>query len=490
VSTADVYRLATTDDEGRFELRDLPAGRWTVTASKAGFVTQGFGRRRPFDPATPIDLAAGQRATADFPLPRGGAITGRVYDDFGDPVAGARVQALRSRMERGRRRLVPTAAADQTDDTGAFRLYGLAPGEYYVSGSMRNAPAESIVEAGTGAPTYFPGTGVVAEAQRIALGPGEEQSITFPILPVRGNLRVSGIVVNSAGMPVENANVNLRDASNFTIIVGRPMGNFGMTQTDGAFTIVNVGPGAYTITTSAPRDDGVPGPPEQANVPITVTDSDVTGITIVTQKGTIVAGRIVTENGSAAPPLSGVRIRAHSVDGAEFSGGVGVEGSGTFQLPGLLGEWALTLQGLPDEWMVKSIELNGTDVADTVIPFTGAEPNVNLLVVLTNRVTLVNGTVTRRGQAVGDASVVIFPEDPAGWAYPTRRVRSTEANAQGRFSVRALPPDQRYLAVAVEYVDDGEIDDPDFLQRIKAGATPFSLGEGDRTTIDLNLIDR
>ena len=34
-----VARLASTDAQGRFELKDLPAGRWTLTASKAGFVS-------------------------------------------------------------------------------------------------------------------------------------------------------------------------------------------------------------------------------------------------------------------------------------------------------------------------------------------------------------------------------------------------------------------------------------------------------------------
>ena len=39
-------RLASTDAQGRFELKDLPAGRWTLTASKAGFVTLQYGQDR------------------------------------------------------------------------------------------------------------------------------------------------------------------------------------------------------------------------------------------------------------------------------------------------------------------------------------------------------------------------------------------------------------------------------------------------------------
>src|SRR4029453_11662357 len=31
-------RVATTDQQGRFEIKELPAGRYTITASKGGFV--------------------------------------------------------------------------------------------------------------------------------------------------------------------------------------------------------------------------------------------------------------------------------------------------------------------------------------------------------------------------------------------------------------------------------------------------------------------
>ena len=55
-----------------------------------------------------MDLQDGQQlASANFALARGGAITGRVFDDFGDPVANARVQVLRSQIVEGRRRLDP-----------------------------------------------------------------------------------------------------------------------------------------------------------------------------------------------------------------------------------------------------------------------------------------------------------------------------------------------------------------------------------------------
>ena len=121
-------------------------------------------------------------------------------------MANARVQVLRSQVVEGRRRLVQTGTGDETDDTGAFRLYGLAPGDYYVAATLR-AGAQSIVANVVGnvvdalgggdragyAPTYFPGTGNVSEAQRISLGAGQETSVSFALLPVR-SVRISGTV--------------------------------------------------------------------------------------------------------------------------------------------------------------------------------------------------------------------------------------------------------------------------------------------------------
>lgn len=52
-------RVAATDAQGRFEIKELPAGRYTVTASKGGFVSLQYGQRRPSESGTPIELGGG-----------------------------------------------------------------------------------------------------------------------------------------------------------------------------------------------------------------------------------------------------------------------------------------------------------------------------------------------------------------------------------------------------------------------------------------------
>jgi len=478
-------RLSTTDSDGRFELKDLPAGRWTVTASKGGFVSQQFGQRRSQQSVEPIELADGQRFTANFTLSRGSVITGRVSDEFGDPITGARVQVLRSQMSQGRRRLTPFASNAQTDDTGAFRLYGLAPGDYYVAASLQAAPLDTSDGAVTYAPTYFPGTGNVADAQRISLSLGTEQSgINFVLQPVRSS-RLSGTVVDSNGAPVQ-ALLNLSPISQGND-VGIHVGTPARVLPDGSFTISNVVPGEYLLSvTSRPGN----GAPEVAAVPVTVGNDDVSGIAVTTSKGGAIRGTIVADNGARLSTTS-IQVSVQpmrQMPGAFMPRGQ-VSSAGTFELSGLVGPHVLRIDRLPEGWTLKSIRANGKDVMDTALDFRGSE-QVAVQVVLTDRISELGGTVKLKGQPVTEASVVVFPDDPALWVFPSRRVRLARLDQNGVFRVRGLPSGQRYLALAVDYLEQGEYQDPEFLDTLKARAIAFTLTDGESKNIELALIER
>src|SRR5204863_4311386 len=119
---------------------DLPAGRYSVSVSRNGYVALQFGQQRPFESGKPLELANGQTADKiDFALPRGGVIAGRITDEVGEPLAGTGVRAMRYQYQpEGQRRLMPvgTIFGIVTDDLGQFRVYGLMPGSYVVSASV------------------------------------------------------------------------------------------------------------------------------------------------------------------------------------------------------------------------------------------------------------------------------------------------------------------------------------------------------------------
>ena len=131
-------RSTLTNDEGQFTFAALPAGRFTLTASKAGYVDVPFGAKRPGRPGTPIQLADKQKLeNANIALPKGSVITGMVIDENGEPAPGTQVRVMRFVMRTGERTL-QSAGQAQSDDRGFYRVWGLQPGEYLISAVPRN----------------------------------------------------------------------------------------------------------------------------------------------------------------------------------------------------------------------------------------------------------------------------------------------------------------------------------------------------------------
>jgi hypothetical protein len=514
VSDVGLTRLATTDSEGRYVVRDLPAGNFTLHVSKSGFVPLYFGQRRPFERRTTIRLAEGQRADADVRLPRAGAITGRVVDSAGEPVLGVRVQALRRRMVDGVRGLQAVGTGDTTDDTGAYRVYGLPPGDYYVTATARsieNRAGRPLLPSGVstrGTPIYYPGTANRDEAQRITVEVSGEARADLQLVDLRTS-RVSGIVLTANGTPAAGAMVTLsaRDldiGGTAADGVSAPMQILDDAAEDGTFELTGVPPGSFMLRVQSrpnvsaafdPVNQRVINPNfrpvlETAVVPVTV-DGDIGGLTLVTSPGGSVDVSIVADQGTTAALPNGVRVTFRSVDSRSESMTMNSGVTTAKVSVGITAPTRVTVEGLPDNWAVKAIMLDNDDVTDRLIDLKN-RPQASVRVVLTDRVTDVVGAIS--AASFGDASsnegtVIVFANDPAKWSPPSRFVRIARTTEKGVFQLTGLPPEE-YLAVAVDYLEDGEETDPDFLKRMRERATRFSLREGERRAIDLRLIQR
>lgn len=501
-------RLTTTDAQGRFEFKDLPAGRWDISASKAGFVTLRYGQRRPFEAGRPIELADTQIIDrADFSLPRGAAITGQVFDEFGDAVAGARVQVMRYQVVQGVRRLTPAGGGDQSDDTGAFRVFGLMPGDYFVSATVRALPVDDPSDATSYAPTYFPGTGSVTEAQKVTVSLGQEQSnVSFALLPVR-TVRISGTVIGSDGGALAGGMLALNPSDQAGGGFGGGFGgnNGNRINGDGTFTIPSVAPGSYTLTAMSGGPGGGGGGGgrfaaggaipdiELATLPLSVGNEDLTGITLVTGKGATVSGTIVAAQGAGTRiPTNGIQITTQSLQPQPSPARPArAEADGTFVLSNLFGSRVIRVNGLPQNWMLKAVMVGGVDVSDTPMDFKSTQEYKDAQIILTDKITEVTGKVAESAPgAVLDYAVVVFPDDEAKWIGASRYIRSARPDQQGTFKIRALPANERYLAVAVDYLEDGEANDPEFLAEMKTKASTLSLGDGESKAVDLKLITR
>jgi hypothetical protein len=166
-------RRALTDAEGRFDFRDLPAGRFSLNATKTGYVTVPYGQLRAFEQGRPIELADKQVMTrANIALPRGGVISGRITDEFGEPVTEAMISVMRRSWANGRRRLMVAGRSTQTNDLGQYRVYGL--------------PRASITSARASATSIIPcSSPACRRLLRWPLCPAQTPATPRPIFPAR-----------------------------------------------------------------------------------------------------------------------------------------------------------------------------------------------------------------------------------------------------------------------------------------------------------------
>jgi protocatechuate 3,4-dioxygenase beta subunit len=524
-------KSATTDNDGNFEFRDLPAGRYTMTATKSGFVTVSYGQTRPFESPKQIDLRdAEQLDKADITMPRGSVVSGRIVDEFGEPVADAAVSAMRSTWSNGRRRLQSTGRTATTNDLGQYRIYGLPPGEYFVSATLRGAQELMLTEVAVAAtvrvagldsssetprsgyaPTYFPGTANGAEAQKLTLALGQEvQNTDFGLVPVR-LAKISGTVIGSEGRPLEGVMVTATPktpgVNNFIF----PSGGAGRTDRSGNFTLNGIAPGDYTLnarttgifSSSGDGDrmvftmtrvvggpGGGDGQSEFGSVPLSVNGEDMTNVMIATSKGTTVSGRVIYEGGSK-PTTNTLRISAAEADADGPAGLLGgsssVTSEGTFEIKGLAGQRIFRVANVPAGWVLKAVRLNSTDVTDSGIDIRGTEPVTGLEVVLTNKTTEVTGEVKSGNDPAKDYTVVNFSDDPQKWtAASGRHIASARPNQEGRFQIKNLPAGSYYV-VALDYIAQGDWNDPDVLDRLKTKGTRITLDEGKTENLTLSL---
>ncbi|MEI6669141.1 MAG: carboxypeptidase regulatory-like domain-containing protein [Acidobacteriota bacterium] len=147
-----------TDALGTFELTEVPPGNYTITASRTGYVTRQYGQRRPLETGAPVTIAGGQVIEGvDIALSLGAVMAGRITDELGEPLPGARVEAVESRYIRGHRVAVP-ARVTTTNDQGDYHLSGLETGVYQLRASSTDVwESDDGRTASVFVVTYYPG---------------------------------------------------------------------------------------------------------------------------------------------------------------------------------------------------------------------------------------------------------------------------------------------------------------------------------------------
>ncbi len=536
-------RIAVTDSAGRFTFAGLAAGSFAISAGKAGYVTTFYGSPRPGrGPAVPVALAAGQPMAVSMTLLHAAAVSGTITGEFGQPMPQVQVQ-VKPVSGRGATD-TPTAT---TDNQGAYRILGLAPGDYVVAAMLPNASSAAaklvtdeevkwalqelsrgrVAGAPTGrsaasppagpivayAPVYFPGTTALDQAARITLSAGEERGgLTFSLRFITTST-ISGTVVTPSGTPTPATLFLLPKSS------GAPSGvastvDAGLTRPvpvseDGRFAIPTVPPGFNTLVARwdpdiAARVTGPSAATRWGELDVQTDGRDVRDVVITLHPGAMVTGTVRFESKAGAMPpesgnvrvwLSPARVVPTGLTG-NLSAPIGP--TGAFAFPSLMpGSYAVKVApaSIPGpngaQWTLKSVTAAEHDITDGYLEVRpGDDPgghSQDVALTLTDQQTVLSGVLfDAANRPTAAFSVVVFSATPAFWTRESRRVRAAQPATDGTFRIAGLPPGAYYV-VAVADLDSDALGDPESLERLRQSAFKLTLADGEKRSLDLRI---
>ncbi len=287
---------AATDEEGRYRLTGVAAGRYRAQTMAPGYVSDEQKSDWYISWRT-INVGAGEQIeNLDFKLTPGGVMAGKVTDMSGRSLVAARLQLFR-RSANGRMDTAPMTPNEslmyETNDRGEYRLFGLMEGQYFVAVGT-NSPAFSF---GNNFPqTYHPGTRSDKEAKPIAVTPGNESkdidirvnterpktyAVTARVVDAQTNQPLTGVEVSYGAA---------REAGRYT--VAGPSAN---SDTRGLVRFEGLLPGRYGVVASV-RSPAAGTPAYFSEyVPFEVTDGAVEGLELRASPGATLSGIIVIE---------------------------------------------------------------------------------------------------------------------------------------------------------------------------------------------------
>ena len=506
-----------TGNDGRFAFPGLPPGRFIVAASKDGWLPSSYGAKAPIRPGTPIPVAAAQTIEIALPLMHGAAIAGEVLDPFGYPAAGATIRAMRSSVVDGERRLTVFGSAATADDRGAYRIYGLPPGEYVVGAAWR----PSYVAAGSElhltsdadvrdalrstdlprtaparphsvalAPTFYPGTSAPRDAATLSIAAAQERTGVDFTLQMVPTARIDGTVSLPGATAPSGALVALM-AIDHVPVPGTPLEAYRSTgiQADGSFAFADVPPGRYTVFARANAATvNTVVQPHWASIDVVIDGDDVSGLSLALAPGLTVSGHVRFESTRLpAPDLKAIRLALAPIQASSATmspAPASVDASGRFSFSGVLpGRYRLSASfpglGAIGGWALHSALVNGTDILD--LPLVVSSTDVSgASVSFSDHLAQLTGTLQDTGGApVANYTLILFPSSSVFWLPQSRRIQAVRPAADGAFAFRNLPAGD-YLLSAVDDVENGAWFEPSFLQTLTPAAMTLTIADGER----------
>jgi len=490
----------TTDAAGKFIFKDVAPATYRLSVTRDGFVLQEYGSRRIGQQGTGTVL----NPTSGHPikdvvvvLTATGSINGRVFGPMGEPLSGMEVQVLRAAYDSSGARNFRVIGTAQTDDRGAYRLYWITPGRYYISAGPSThfanlPPAISASSSKTYITTFYPNSPDPDAAVVVELSAAADVNGMDISTRQLQTYRIRGRVVDAATGGLTRGQVT------FSITPRRPISSMSSAasvaayKSDGSFELRDIAPGQYWIRvqSSAPASAASPpSKPEIALVAVDVGGADVEDVVIVLQPETTISGRITVDPPAATPQTFRPTIRVIPPSTGSVTipspAGTPVNADGVFTQENVFpAEYRVVVSGLPPTFYIKEERLGGLDVLGKPFTVAGSVSDVLNIVVSPNAGEVSGIVQDDRHQPVAAALVALIPDRLR------ERVdlfKPAMTDASGRFTIRGITPGDYKLFTWTD-LDPGSYFEPSVLQSAEPVSKPVHILESSKETVNLTVI--
>jgi len=480
VNTESSY-TRTTDVTGHFKFESVPPGSYLVSAGRDGFMFQlaGGAMGRNFKPLK-VDE---EQHIKDLPvkLVPLAVVSGHVFDEDGDPIAGANVQAMHNTYAQGRRQLNTEGFAN-ANDLGEFQLINLPPGRYYfqVNTPFRAVNLTARVRTSRSEETYpttfYPGALDVAQAGALEVAPGAEiTSIDFRLRKMR-SYHIRGKVVDGQGQTVSNVSLHLQ-THGATINSFRP---FSMVQPDGTFDVREILPGSYAVIAQWAQGANM----SVARQPISISDQDVNGVLLTLAPALEISGSVQVE-GPQPDNQPRPTLILQSLERMGQAAHASTEKDGTFVVHNVMPDVFEVNIYTPPGTYVKSIRLGDQDAADARIDLTQQSGGLLKLVLGTNGGELDGAVQDQNGDPAVDAVITVAPREELASRHDL--FKQATSDHKGNFHVQDLAPGD-YKVFAWQNVDPNLPLAAEFRKPFESKAAPVSIPANGHGSVQLKII--
>jgi len=493
---SDVYG-SVSDRAGHYSVTSMPAGTYFLLLERAGYVQAQLTGPLPFASLT---LKAGDSLTG-YKLemwPRA-TISGRVLDEFGDPVQGVQVQLQSSSGSNISVTNIFSGGYNATDDRGEFHLI-TGPGKYFIQATPRNfrpyPTPETRFDGATEpnyAVTFYPSAATKESAAVVEAAAGADVvGIEIRLAqsgrggPVR-SLTVSGLVTGAPEGARPNVVLRYGDTED-RLYSSRSTS----TGPDGKFSISGLQPGFYRIY--AQYSSGKTALQSQT-IDTRLDNADAANLQLVLAPGEDLTGTVefVGDAASSAPSAK-TTVRLAPADNIYLPDILSCEiaKDGSFRISNVPpGRFHAVVDPMPENAYLKSIVVDGAASLDDTLDFSyGAHSSRVKITVGRNGGRLSGRVLDKNGEPIASGMVMVF------FAKDLKQLQQSEDMNRvsgAKYEIKSIRPGKYHL-IAVDVLQSAtsiqSSDEDAMLKKLFDMAEEIEIKEGDRITKDLTAVDK